>query len=269
MGVHGLTGILSRYAPKSVQNVSCAAFAAQTIAIDASCHLNKFIYGDEPHAHRHIYGFYQLTRFCDMNNIKPIFVFDGLRRLEAKKLEHAKRERSRRKVKHSLLFEREQSLRLDNWAEVSDMYDQTDISKESMHAILGELSDTIDEIEKVEEEQEAPPLTDQKAISDEKQFEIESKLTQIAQELRVAVAIAEDSEKYTRTVRDLARRERELVSDIIVHRSDGLRPALDQLRRDNQTMLQSLGILFMPDPQYSSFFKLIFLSLYKKNDRFE
>ncbi|KAI8387389.1 PIN domain-like protein [Blakeslea trispora] len=240
MGVQGLTGILSRYAPKSVQHVSCTAFATQAIAIDASCHLNKFIYGDESHTHRHIYGFYQLARFCDMSKIKPIFVFDGLKRLDAKKLEHAKRERNRHKVRHSLLFEKEQSLRLDNWAEVSDMYNQSEISTETAHNILSELSETIEKIEQVE--QKAPLMTDQTAISDEKQYEIESRLTQVAQELRVAIAIAEDSEKYTRTVRDLARRERELVSDIIIHRSEGLQHALDQLRRDNQAMLHSLAI---------------------------
>lgn len=121
MGVQGLTGILLRYAPSSVSKIRANTLSKQTIAIDASCHLNKFVYGDEQVPHRHIQGFYQLARFCQLNKIKPIFVFDGPSRLPAKYLEHAKRARSRRKVKHSLLFERDQTTRLDAWSQVTDM----------------------------------------------------------------------------------------------------------------------------------------------------
>jgi molybdopterin converting factor small subunit len=243
MGVHGLTSILKRYAPNAVRNVSCGAFARQTIAIDASCHLNKFIYGDETHIHRHIFGFYQLARFCDLNLISPIFVFDGPKRLEAKQMEHAKRARARRKVKHSLLFEQEQSARLDNWLEVSDMCDQAMMSKESALSILSELGETLQELEEdipdINEEEEE----DDDIVPMEKQQEIEIKLTQIAQELRIAILNAENTDKYTRTVRDLAFREKELMSNMIISRFKNIKSALQMLRRDNQNMLNSLGKL--------------------------
>ncbi|KAG2200881.1 hypothetical protein INT46_002081 [Mucor plumbeus] len=236
MGVHGLTAILKRYAPNSVQTVSCNAFSRQTVAIDASCHLNKFIYGSEAHPHRHIYGFYQLATFCRLNEIKPLFVFDGPKRLEAKQLEHAKRARSRRKVKHSLLFEKEQSARLDNWLQVSDQYDQAYMSKESALAILSELGETLKEMEI------DPTILEVDTMPvDIEQREMQEKLTLIAQELKNAIATAENTEKYTRTVRDLANRERDLMSDMIIHRFKDIKSALNQLKKENQAMLSSLG----------------------------
>ena len=120
MGVNKLTKILSDHAPKALVHVSSSHFSHQVIAIDASCHLNKFIYGDEQVPHRHIYGFYQLARFCDMHHIKPIFVFDGPHRVKAKHLEHAKRARVRHKVQHSLAFEQEQALRLEAWLDLTE-----------------------------------------------------------------------------------------------------------------------------------------------------
>lgn len=236
MGVYGLTAILKRYAPNAVRTVSCSAFAQQTVAIDASCHLNKFIYGNEAHPYRHIYGFYQLAKFCSLNGIRPLFVFDGAQRLEAKQLEHAKRARSRRKVKHSLLFEKEQSARLDSWLQVSDQYDQAYMSKESALAILNELGETLKEIE-----------TDPTLIEDDimpvdvQQRQMEEKLTSIAQELKNAIITAENTEKYTRTVRELAKKERGLVSDMIIHRFKNIKSALQHLKKENQAMLSSLG----------------------------
>ncbi|KAG1086544.1 hypothetical protein G6F42_020946 [Rhizopus arrhizus] len=235
MGVHGLTAILKRYAPKSVRTVSCNVLSQQTIAIDASCHLNKFIYGSESHPHRHIYGFYQLAQFCNLNAITPLFVFDGPQRLEAKQLEHAKRARSRKKVKHSLLFEREQSLRLDNWLQVSDQYDQAHMSKESALAILGELGETLKEME-----MDPTILEDGTMPVDEQEQELQNKLRLIAQDLRNAIATAEDTEKYTKTVRELANRERDLMSDMIIHRYKDIKSALQQLKKENQAMLSSL-----------------------------
>ncbi|KAL9556397.1 hypothetical protein MBANPS3_001887 [Mucor bainieri] len=235
MGVYGLTAILKKHAPNAVRTVSCNAFSRQTIAIDASCHLNKFIYGSESHPHRHIYGFYQLAQFCSLNAITPLFVFDGPQRLEAKQLEHAKRARSRRKVKHSLLFEREQSVRLDNWLQVSDQYDQAHMSKESALAILGELGETLKEMDV-----DPTILEDGTMPVDTQEQELQRQLRSIAQELHSAIATVEDTEKYTRTVRNLANRERDLMADMIIHRYKDIKSALQQLKRENQSMLSSL-----------------------------
>lgn len=208
MGVLGLTGILKKYAPKSVQTVSSSNFARQTIAIDASCHLNKFVYGDEQVPHRHIYGFYQLAQFCDLNRITPIFVFDGPQRLEAKHMEHAKRARTRRKVKHSLVFEKEQALRLDAWLEVTDAL-----------------------------------MCQQELFPDEDAFSIlnDDKILSIAQQLSTALKTAQDKEKYTRTVRELALREGDVVTELDSDQLNQVKHSLQQLRQDSQQMLNSLG----------------------------
>lgn len=112
MGVRGLTKLLKRYAPSSVKTVPANQFANHTIAIDASCHLNRFMYGDGGDPNRHIQGFYLLARFCELNNIHPVFVFDGPRRLAAKQLEQAKRAQARKKVERSLRAEQKLSSRL-------------------------------------------------------------------------------------------------------------------------------------------------------------
>ncbi|KAI9361814.1 PIN domain-like protein [Pilaira anomala] len=130
MGVLGLTGVLTRYAPNSVRQIGANAFAGKTIAFDASCHLNKFVFGEEPVPHRHIYGFYLLARFCQLNNITPIFVFDGPNRLKAKHLEHMKRARTRYKTDHSLLLEKDQVSRLGVWSNQTDL--TTDLLSEKL-----------------------------------------------------------------------------------------------------------------------------------------
>ncbi|KAI7895067.1 uncharacterized protein EV154DRAFT_50745 [Mucor mucedo] len=209
MGVQGLTNILVRYAPSAVREIRANTLSKQTIAFDASCHLNKFIYGEDKGVpHRHIHGFYQLARFCQLNHITPIFVFDGPGRLPAKHLETEKRARSRRKVKHSLLFEQNQSTRLDAWSQLT-----TALAENS-----GACYPTV-------------------------QPDIESKLTVMAKELRQALSNSADSEKYTRTVRELAIREDGLVTDMMLHRIKEAQSCLKTLQRDNLAMTHSLEVV--------------------------
>ncbi|KAI8643896.1 PIN domain-like protein [Parasitella parasitica] len=224
MGVHGLTAILKRYAPKSVRTVSCNAFSQQTIAIDASCHLNKFIYGIEGHPHPHLYGFYQLARFCSLNKITPLFVFDGPHRLDAKKLEHAKRARSRLKVKHSLRFEKEQSVRLDSWSQVSDQYNQAYMAKELLEIKEGAMA------------------TDNKSLKQE----LRARTLAIAQELKEAIIMAEDTEKYTRTVRAMANKEKDAMLDAATSEFKDDKSALYELQKENEDMVSSLDHLELP-----------------------
>lgn len=223
MGVYGLTGLLKRYAPNSVKSVSASLFSRQSIAIDASCHLNKFVYGEEPVPHRHIYGFYTLATFCQLNNIIPIFVFDGPKRLEAKQLEHAKRAKTRHKVKHSLVFEKEQALRLEAWTEITEalICQQELFPEENAFDILKD---------------ELPPLNVDN--------EIEAKMMSVAHDSRMALELAQNKEKYTRTVRNMAVREHNLASDMIVNRLNDVKSSLENLKIDNQQMLNSLGMSF-------------------------
>ncbi|KAI7901500.1 PIN domain-like protein [Cokeromyces recurvatus] len=237
MGVSGLTGILSRYAPNSIRIISSSSLTRQTIAVDASCHLNKFIYGDDPHYQRHIHGFYQLARFFDMNNIKPIFVFDGPSRLKAKQSEHEKREQTREKTRYSLLFQKEQLLRMENWMEVSNQCHQANYSptKESIITILTELGEKVDQIES-----RLPSVDNEKIDSIDKQQIIENKLTSTAQKLRSALEAVKDTNHYTKTVRDLAKREKSLILEMLLNSSSSTQFSLDMLKRDNQAMLASL-----------------------------
>ncbi|KAI9312166.1 hypothetical protein BX666DRAFT_859688 [Dichotomocladium elegans] len=231
MGVHGLTGLLRRYAPKCLRNITARSLANKTIAFDASCHLNKFIYGDEPHEARHIYGFYSMARFCQLNKIRPIFVFDGPERLEAKQFEHERRERQRRKVKYSLDYERARAHRLALWAEVSDSY--RDISDEAAARILDMLGETLEAIEQRDEDEDNVDT-------------IEAKLTAIARELRLAIISAEDREKYTSTVRNLSLQEGQLMSTLIQSRIKNAKSALRSLSASNRHMLGSYGTLSHP-----------------------
>ncbi|CEP17258.1 hypothetical protein [Parasitella parasitica] len=231
MGVHGLTAILKRYAPNSVRTVSCKGFSQQTIAIDASCHLNKFIYGIEGHQHPHIYGFYQLAKFCSLNEITPLFVFDGPYRLDAKKLEHAKRARSRRKVKHSLRFEKEQSVRLDSWSQISDEYGRAYMSKE----LIRSNEDAI--------------KTHDGALYPE----LRTKISTITQELQDAIIMAEDTEKYTRTVRGMVNKEKDLLLDAITSLFKDDKSALCELQKENEDIVSSLDFLIRITKEKRSF----------------
>ncbi|CAO3634473.1 unnamed protein product [Cunninghamella blakesleeana] len=57
-----------------------------------------------------------LARFCEINDIKPLFIFDGVHRIQEKEQwEGKRRERNRYKIDQSLLFEEARSIRLDNW----------------------------------------------------------------------------------------------------------------------------------------------------------
>ncbi|KAG1140039.1 hypothetical protein G6F37_010233 [Rhizopus arrhizus] len=227
MGVNGLTGILKRFAPQSVRVVHPNVFTNQTIAVDASCHLNKFVYGEEPHNYKHIYGFYLLTRYFDLLKINPIFVFDGSHRLEAKRLEHERRERQRRKVKHSLLFEKEQASRLEAWLEVTEET-IADLPQKSAVTILSELDESLKEMDHAVTHRE------------EGNANITKQLNRIAQDLREAVIKVEDKERYTRTVRSLAKREKHLVTDMLIHRLEDVKSSLMSLSVDNQINRTSL-----------------------------
>lgn len=252
MGVHGLTGLLRRYAPSSLKTISASTLAHQSIAFDASCHLNKFVYGDEPHPCRHIYGFYSMARFCQLVGIKPIFVFDGSVRIKAKEYEQARRKRQRRKVLHSLSYERDRSQRLALWEDVADSY--RDISDAAAARILDELGDTLDELEETatsilnkrqqEELQHSSDQVIEQHVKEDVAAEerIEHKLALIARDLRTAMMTADDTERYTSTVRNLSKQEHQLMSCLIRERIHSAASVLRHVKDANVHMMGSLGM---------------------------
>lgn len=264
MGVNGLTTLLRRYAPNSMRTVSASSLARQTIAFDASCHLNKFVYGDEPHEHRHVYGFYLLSRFCEHNLIKPIFVFDGSRRIAAKQLETERREKTRIKVGYSLDYERSRAERLEDWIQLSSAF--RELSDSAAARILEQLGETIEALQqettwattaasnvattasdtfKDEDEEAVVTMDTLRALRDQtimnRERQLEAKLTHIAHELRSAVQLANDRAKYTRTVRDLSAREHSTVASMLRDRIENAERSLDDLKKINRRMLTSLG----------------------------
>ncbi|KAI9497132.1 PIN domain-like protein [Zychaea mexicana] len=229
MGVHGLTALLRRYAPKSLRTLRTNAFSEQIIAFDASCHLNKFVYGEDIHPHRHIYGFYLMARYCRMHNITPVFVFDGANRIAAKQLEHARREKNRQKIQPSLEYERARSARLASWTNA-----YRDLSDAAATRVLDQLQ---------EEYPAATTTTTTSTVSAmDSDDQIEQQLVQLATDLKHALVVAEDTERYTKTVRGLSAREHTLMTSMIRDRIKDTEIALQELKNDNQHMMESLAV---------------------------
>ncbi|RUS21947.1 PIN domain-like protein [Endogone sp. FLAS-F59071] len=115
MGVRNLTKLLQRFAPSAIILRDPSELRGKRVAVDASCHLNRFIFGDDPHPHRHLLGFYSLALYCRQHDIKPVFVFDGGTRVPEKKRELERRDRERHKVDMSLELSKERKARLEEW----------------------------------------------------------------------------------------------------------------------------------------------------------
>ena len=70
----------------------------------------------------------------------------------------------------------------------------------------------------------------------------EEKRVLMTRELQLAVETAQDTEKYTRTVRALAEREGSVVTDMDLQQLNDARAALLELKKENQHMVGSLGM---------------------------
>ncbi|KAI8341746.1 PIN domain-like protein [Chlamydoabsidia padenii] len=213
MGITGLTGLLKRHAPQSLTRTLTQQYRGQTVAIDASCPMNRFIYGDDPHPYRHIQGFYLLAKYCDRHDIKPIFVFDGKERLPAKQQwEHRRRARGQLKVRSSLVFEQSRSTRLAAWLAAAD--DLNLLTPDTTALVLDQLKgvDGNDEL---------------------------SELARLAQELYRTNQRVQDRERYTKTVRDLSDQEYSLMETMVRQRMDSVQDDLMDLKRQNDRLLVS------------------------------
>ncbi|GAA5989517.1 hypothetical protein JCM10908_000514 [Rhodotorula pacifica] len=121
MGVRDLTSVAKRYAPECITTYSSIRdFKGKTFAIDANLLTTKFHFAnayaldlssssssaspaaneltraaDELKGHRHARAWYHFLRRLRANDIKPIIVFDGLTRLDAKARENERRRLAR------------------------------------------------------------------------------------------------------------------------------------------------------------------------------
>ncbi|GAB5586448.1 hypothetical protein Unana1_01348 [Umbelopsis nana] len=243
MGVRGLTPLLKRYAPRSLSFITANDLRFSRIAIDASCHLNKFVHATEPFQYPHIAGFYALARFCTHHNITPIFVFDGSTRLTQKYLEQQRRAKVRDKVKHSLAFERDRQQRLADWLSVvrsltrdpslpdvrralESMRDHgMAMSEERAAQIVMDIEDEVDSTDKYPGGQK-----------------LQAKLLQIAIDLRDCQSQSSDSDKYTRTVRRLTNQEQVIMDSLIQEKLAGIKASLGDLSAESHNQLVSLDM---------------------------
>ncbi|KAI9281259.1 PIN domain-like protein [Umbelopsis sp. AD052] len=241
MGVRGLTPLLKRYAPRSLSSITAKDLTSSFLAVDASCHLNKFVHAAEPYAYPHISGFFALARFCTHHNITPIFVFDGSTRLKQKYLEQQRRAKVRSKVRYSLAFEQDRQRRLADWLSVIRSLTRDpslpDVRKaiESMHekgiSMSGEEAAAI-----VLDIQHDSASTDKYPGGKQ----LQDKLLQIANELRDSLSLSSDNEKYTRTVRRLSDREQAIMDALIDDKLVKIKASLSDLSAENHNQLVSL-----------------------------
>ncbi|KAF9900941.1 hypothetical protein EC991_006715 [Linnemannia zychae] len=112
MGVKGLTGLLQRLTPDAVRTQRISHYKGKTLAVDVSCFLNRFIYSLDAHPARVQRGLYRLCLYFHLNDIRPIFVFDGPTRIVEKEHENKRREVMKEKVKKSFQLEKVRKTRL-------------------------------------------------------------------------------------------------------------------------------------------------------------
>ena len=130
MGIRGLNTIIKKYSPDSVKDISIKDIANSKVAIDCSILLYKFKYASKA-PNSHLIGIANRVKFYLMNNILPIFVFDGTPP-EAKKYTIAKRHAAKEK-----LYMRLDELKLKN--EITEDETGKKGIKEEMDKILSQL----------------------------------------------------------------------------------------------------------------------------------
>ncbi|CAO3594214.1 unnamed protein product [Absidia cylindrospora] len=258
MGIPGLTGLLKRHAPQSLIRTVAAQYQGQTLAINVSCPLSRYIYGDDPHPFRHLHGFYLLVKFCERHQIKPIFVFDGTERIIAKRQwEHRRRARNQHKIKESLVFEQLRSTRLDSWLTTTESEYLSMLTSESIQRLLNQLSGDDAGTQKYMDlqpppEAQQPSLNETLTMDDgaltmkeakrhvkEHQKVLEAKLSTIVKELHETNQYVQDRDRYTKTVRDLANQEYDLMNTMIRNRLESVHDDLIQLKGQNDRLLAS------------------------------
>ena len=81
MGIKGLTGLIQKYAPDSVETINLHTLSGKTLAIDASLFIYKMAFSvktsKEGKGYGHIIGIFQKTINYLAVGIEPIYVFDG------------------------------------------------------------------------------------------------------------------------------------------------------------------------------------------------
>ncbi|RKP27570.1 PIN domain-like protein, partial [Syncephalis pseudoplumigaleata] len=114
MGVRDLTRLLQRFAPTAIKEHHPHHYRGWSVAIDASLYLHRFVYaGQLQYAYPHVVGFYGLCRHLRAWKMRPVFVFDGEQRAEAKERESERRRRLKDQTERELYASHGRAQRLE------------------------------------------------------------------------------------------------------------------------------------------------------------
>ncbi|KAF9209882.1 Flap endonuclease GEN 1 [Haplosporangium sp. Z 27] len=133
MGVKGLTALLQRLAPQSIRSQHISYYKGKTLAVDVSCFLNRF----NPHPARVQRGVYRLCMYLQLNGIKPIFVFDGAKRIVEKQREIARRQATKERIEKSFKLEKDRKSILKDLKGSTKLLQK--FSPETVSSILGDI----------------------------------------------------------------------------------------------------------------------------------
>jgi len=96
MGIRGLNNMLKKYSPGSVTENDIGKYKNCKVAIDCSILIYKFRYASSVE-NAHLIGIANRVKFYMMNDILPVFIFDGIPP-EAKKITLLKRQNAKYKL---------------------------------------------------------------------------------------------------------------------------------------------------------------------------
>jgi flap endonuclease-1 len=100
MGIRGLNNMLKKYSPESVTENDISKYKNCKVAIDCSILIYKFRYASNAE-NAHLIGIANRVKFYMMNDILPVFIFDGIPP-DAKKITLVKRQNAKYKLYEKL-----------------------------------------------------------------------------------------------------------------------------------------------------------------------
>ncbi|KAJ9474502.1 putative Flap endonuclease 1 (putative) [Pseudozyma hubeiensis] len=139
-GIRGIFPLIRTLAPQAVSPpFSLSSLRGLRLAIDATLLVQRLHFADDPHASRHVIGFYRLITSLHQNGVMPIMVFDHpQKRLALKDREQVKRRHKRELDRIRSRLEHERRGRL---VELQSHLDALSELRESERRQVGELLD--------------------------------------------------------------------------------------------------------------------------------
>lgn len=139
-GIRGIFPLIRTLAPQAVSPpFALSSLRGLRLAIDATLLVQRLHFADDPHASRHVIGFYRLITSLHQNGVMPIMVFDHpQKRLALKDREQVKRRHKRELDRIRSRLEHERRGRL---VELQSHLDALSELRESERRQVGELLD--------------------------------------------------------------------------------------------------------------------------------